>query len=468
MLSLIYFVIFQKLGAYPIRLWDESFFAVHAYEMWHSQSWFVSLYDGVPDFFGSKPFLMNWLQMLFIGGLGYDVVAVRLPSALAAAACVGLVFWLLRKNVSHLAAWIGALVLLCSPGFIGYHTARTGEADTLVALFLLTQFISLYYVFQTKGSAKWIWAFMASLILAFFAKAFAAFFFLPAFLIYGLIFERQTFFSLFTRWQSYAGFLVFAALVGGYFFLREAFQPGYLDYAFGWHGGRFFTPVDSHNHGFDYYFQELVRWQFSWWIALAMLSAALAFMGRNSETPIRLAAVTALGFIFFLSFSQTKTPWYDAPVFPVLAILVAIPLQQFIQYAVEHVNISYARTLMLVALFSLPVWEMFLKGQSNYPGAGARAHEIKELYLHDRLNHPEELEGLIVLAQYDYAGMLFYKYALLEKDVNIFPQKSIELADGARVLVSEEELINKLQTNYHLDTLEQFREAWVFKISDTK
>ena len=134
--AILFFIVFLKLGSFQMRWWDESMFAVNTYEMMHNGKYFSNYYDGVPDVTNTKPPLINWLQILFVKIFGYNETSIRLPSAFAAAITILLVFNFISKRFSLTWAWISALILLTSPGFIGFHTARTGEADSLLTMFL--------------------------------------------------------------------------------------------------------------------------------------------------------------------------------------------------------------------------------------------------------------------------------------------------------------------------------------------
>jgi len=63
LIVLIYFVVFFKLGSFSFRLWDESMFAVNAYEMKQSGNYMVPYFDGEVDWGNRKPLLLTWIQV---------------------------------------------------------------------------------------------------------------------------------------------------------------------------------------------------------------------------------------------------------------------------------------------------------------------------------------------------------------------------------------------------------------------
>lgn len=76
-------VLFVKLGSFHMKTWDESMFAVNTYEMLKNGNYFSLYYNGLPDLYNTKPPLTNWLQLLCVKMLGYNELAIRIPSALA-------------------------------------------------------------------------------------------------------------------------------------------------------------------------------------------------------------------------------------------------------------------------------------------------------------------------------------------------------------------------------------------------
>ena len=85
-------VLFYRLGALPIEVWDEGRIVINALEMAHSGLSLITTYGGIPDHWNTKPPLFIWLMSLSIRVLGPNEWAVRLPSALSALATAVMVF----------------------------------------------------------------------------------------------------------------------------------------------------------------------------------------------------------------------------------------------------------------------------------------------------------------------------------------------------------------------------------------
>src|SRR3954469_2587339 len=81
------------LGSYPLQLWDESRVAVNALEMFLSGPTLVTTYGFAPDLWNTKPPLLVWLMTGSMTLFGPSEWAVRVPSAVAAAATLAVTMW---------------------------------------------------------------------------------------------------------------------------------------------------------------------------------------------------------------------------------------------------------------------------------------------------------------------------------------------------------------------------------------
>lgn len=77
---IIYFVFFHRLDSFYIRTWDESIYAVNAYEMMEKNEYMVPLMNNVID--NDKPPMFFWHQIFFIKLFGFNEFSIRFPSAL--------------------------------------------------------------------------------------------------------------------------------------------------------------------------------------------------------------------------------------------------------------------------------------------------------------------------------------------------------------------------------------------------
>ena len=132
-----YFLLFLHLDSQALHLWDESRRAVSAFEMVQNGNWLVPMFEGQPDMYGTKPALLVALQAFFMTFLGYNELAVRLPSVLAALATVFMLIHFAKHWLRlPFAGYLGSLVLLTSLMYINYHGAVSGDYDALLLLLI--------------------------------------------------------------------------------------------------------------------------------------------------------------------------------------------------------------------------------------------------------------------------------------------------------------------------------------------
>ena len=159
MVALAYFPLFLHLDSPPIKLWDESLFAMRAYYMAEEGAYLpdFSLFPGITPFANIKPPMGTAIQALFLRLLGYNELALRLPSALFGIGVI-VVLWIGIKKVAK-DFWPGfaaACVLISSAGFVRMHGTRTGDQDVFLAFWMLSGLLAYFQAAETQ-KARWIW-----------------------------------------------------------------------------------------------------------------------------------------------------------------------------------------------------------------------------------------------------------------------------------------------------------------------
>ncbi len=359
LLVLAYFVLFFRLGSAPIQLWDEARLAVNAAEMLARHQWLVTYFEGQPDQWNTKPPLMIWLQALSIAGLGYSQVAVRLPAALAALATVLLTGWFGYRQLGHwLVGWLAALVLLTTSGLVGYHVARTGDYDALLVCWLTLGTLSFFRYLTTQRAALG-WLAAVAFTLAVLTKGVAGVLDWPALVLFAAATGQLRW--LLARREFYLGLALFAGVVGGYYGARELATPGYLAAVLTNElSGRALQALEGHGQSWDYYINNLVVKSFTPWLSLAVLGALLSWRlpPASARRQFSLLASLVVGWhLLVISLVQTKLAWYDAPIYPLLALLVGLGAQQVAEALRQQV--APARpgwSWLLLGLGVLLVW----------------------------------------------------------------------------------------------------------------
>ncbi|MGH9557672.1 MAG: ArnT family glycosyltransferase [Bryobacteraceae bacterium] len=118
----------DPIGKIPAQ--DEAVYASTTFDMASHGGWMTPKFLGRYVFY--KPPLFYWLAAPCVKIFGNRAIAMRLPSILASAATVALVFYWLRATMPFSGAAAGALLLLSSHIF--FILSRAGMMDALLAL----------------------------------------------------------------------------------------------------------------------------------------------------------------------------------------------------------------------------------------------------------------------------------------------------------------------------------------------
>jgi 4-amino-4-deoxy-L-arabinose transferase-like glycosyltransferase len=325
--------LFMHLDTMPLRMWDEARQAISAYEMLRGGDWLVAHFYGQPDMWSTKPPLLIWLQTFFFTILGPGEMALRLPSAIAAF----LTGWfLLRTTTRQLnAPWLGliaSLMVYTSDGYIHMHVARSGDYDALLVLFMTTSAWALFR-WSNDGKPRDLLWFFVLLTLGVLTKSVQALLFVPGLGIY--LFARKRLVPFLKERMTWVGICVFVLLVGGFYLLRESANPGYLQAV--WEnelGGRYGASLEGHEQPWNFYIRMLIDYHFTAWWMLVPLGMLVGLVHREEHLRQWTLLLTCIGacYLLVISSAGTKLEWYEAPLFPVLAGLAAIPLHVILQW----------------------------------------------------------------------------------------------------------------------------------------
>lgn len=357
---LIYFPIFLHLDSLPLDNFDEARLAVSALEMHDHGNWLIPHFGGKPDMYSTKPPLMIWCQVLCMKVLGVNELATRLPSALAALFTIGLLFWFSKKHLkSRLTGYLAALILISTKGFIVKHVSRTGDYDALLVLFMTAQVLFFWLFLDAKEDKKrgrYIFLFGLSVALAVLTKSVVGLMFLPGMALYVLWQKKaRPVLSYSKTWIALLGAI---ALILGYYLLREHYNPGYLQAVYENElGGRYLNALEGHDAPFLWYVKRLVTIQFVPWVYL--LAIGLFVLGFKNRFRINLkagfsvfTALVLISFFLFISIAKTKLDHYDAPIYPLLALLLAI-LIVTIKKSLESTVMERTGTWGMILIFGL-------------------------------------------------------------------------------------------------------------------
>jgi 4-amino-4-deoxy-L-arabinose transferase-like glycosyltransferase len=311
--------------------WDpgESRYVETVREMLVSGNWleptlnFVNYYDKPPGFF--------WLVGGAFALFGRNEWAARLPSAFAATLTIALVVAFGWRRVGARAALGAGVILATAAQFVAL--GRSVRMDMVLTLLMTATLLQAFVVFERRRDEPGVpapatWPLYALPILGLPIKGPVAVL-LPALVVAAFLIATRT---RPTLGRLRPGFATFAALalVAGWYVLVAVRAPDYL-WTFIWQHnvGRFVgRALAGHREPI---------WFFCWILPLTFLPWTLFLPGalrhayrrarRGHRLPAFLLAWSVVPFVFF-SLSRAKLATYLLPIFPALALLVAVYLDR--------------------------------------------------------------------------------------------------------------------------------------------
>lgn len=358
------YLLFHRLDALPLRLWDEGRRAVNALEMWAGESYLLApSFLGEPDHWGTKPPVLIWAQALAMKAFGPTVLAVRLPAALAAlATCLFLVYFSARHLKKRWAGLVAALCLVTVPFYMNGHAARSGDFDALLVLWLTVGVLYLYLFLQENNKRALLFS-AAALTLALWTKGVAALFFLPG--IFLLCLFVPAYRSALTNWRVYAAVLLPMASLVGYYLLREIYDPGFIQLL--WEnelGGRFSQPLEGHQGSPSFYLRQLFfePTKQPWWLCLIVVP--LLYWRSIAVRPLlRYLIVLITIHLLILTLASTKILWYAMPQIPFYCLLLGLGFQELLDWISVKKRTPYANWIALAGLLLFFTWPYFNMAQ---------------------------------------------------------------------------------------------------------
>jgi 4-amino-4-deoxy-L-arabinose transferase-like glycosyltransferase len=472
---LLYAPIFGYLDALPIRVWDEARIAINAQEMCENGDYIVTRYHGEPDMWNTKPPMLVWMQVFWMKLLGAGELAIRLPSALAALfTCLALLVFCMRYFKSYWLGFISVLLLITSNGYVNIHIARTGDYDALLTLFTTLGCLFFFAASETRQT-KYIYLFFTALTCAALTKGVAGLLVTPALGLYCLL-RRQLRFFL-TNKHFYTGLFSMLFIAVGYYFLRDAKNPGYLAaiqdnelY------GRFLDPngaAAATTFDFWFYFNNLINLKLPdrYLLIPCGLLIGLASKDERIRRFTLFLLLVTLTFFLVISSSRSKLHWYDAPMYPFYALIMAL----FLHFIFDWLKNSpwTAKTLganvlpfvFLFLVFIRPYHDVFMRNYESKEEPWDSEFYHIEYYLRSTVRGEADIKGMDLVYQGYDAPTLFYLNILKERGVTVNYRQMHELKERDVVIACEDTVKNYLRNHYRYEERQAVGAVFIYTIT---
>ncbi|MEQ1733606.1 MAG: glycosyltransferase family 39 protein [Bacteroidia bacterium] len=458
--TLAYFPFFLHLNTLPIRIWDESRLAVNASEMYKNGNFIVTYFENKPEMWNTKPPLLIWLQVGMFKLIGIGELALRLPSAIAGfLTTVVIMLFSVKYIKSYWFGLITCLVLITSYGYVNEHVTRTGDYDALLILFV-TSYILLFFVYVETLQIKYLHWFFVGLTLAVLTKSVQGLLFLPALFVFVL--TQKKLLQLNYKWIIINGAIT-VAVIAAYYLIREQHNTGFITAV--WQnelGGRYTVAQEGNSASFMYYYNQLIDKNFTHWYWLVPCGIAIGTVSKDVKIKKITLYVTLLLVVYWLviSSSETKCNWYDAPMFPYLAILCAVAIYTVFMYIKQEINtqqlLSYnvLPYVFLFAVFLTPYQVIIGKVYVPKEGSkGAVKFYNMSYYLKNAVKQKENITNHYICYDGYGAHLQLYVHILNENNQHVAFKDWHTLTNGDKIITSQKQVQKYIESNYATQTV---------------
>jgi 4-amino-4-deoxy-L-arabinose transferase-like glycosyltransferase len=345
-----------QLGAVGLVDETEPLFAEASRQMYETGDWITPVFNGEPRY--DKPPLVYWLMAIGFHLWTVNEWTVRLPSALAAIAMVGLVFVTLlrfglprpnlipqaeteaglrlhqrRTTVRWVTALAGSAIVAMTPQTIAW--GRMGVSDMLLTVGIVSALLTFFWGYATPREPQktyWYLAAYGCLGLAVLAKGPVGLV-LPGLIVIAFALYVGQFRVLLREMRILPGLLLVGVMTLPWNLLMVlANGQDYIDSFFIYHNvERFTSVVNNHAAPWFFYFLVVAVGFLPWSPFLPLAMGRLQFWRwqhwrqQPRETHLGIFALSWFWVIFgFFTVAVTKLPSYVLPLMPAAGILVAL------------------------------------------------------------------------------------------------------------------------------------------------
>ncbi len=312
------FALLWKLGTGTLAAWDEAIYAQVSKEISRSGYWLTLHWEYQPWF--EKPPLFMWITALFYGLFGVNEFWARFPSALSGLALIVVTYQIGKFAYGKRVGLLAAAILSTCYHFLSF--SRFGTMEVMLTLFA---YLALFaYLRLNDGNQKWWFVVWTSCALAMMVKG-AGGIFAPAAIVIALVIDKRLNAAVRSRhfWQSIL--LAFLIVAPWHIVMYAQHGQPFLDEYLGYHViARSTTTLEGNPSGYFYYFGKLVDGFFPWCLVVPFAVVSVIRRKLRGEAhPSILLIFSAVVFLIY-TLIPTRRPWYIVPIYPALAILIAV------------------------------------------------------------------------------------------------------------------------------------------------
>lgn len=342
-LSLVVFISFFKLGSLLLFDVDEAVFSEATREMVATGNYITPTYNFEPRY--DKPILFYWLMAVSFKLFGITEFSARFASAMFGAALAAATLFFIKRLYGQRPAILAGLCLVLNLEFFVYsHSAVT---DMTLAFFITTSLYSFYLGYlNNEDSAiphpnKWYLLFWVFAALAALTKGVIGILFPAAIVFIYLAASREL--SKIKPLLAPRFLLIFSAIAFPWYIAQFSINGWEFFNAFiiKHHFQRYTKVISSHSGPVYFYIPVILAGFFPW---AAFLPNAI-YRGFKQKGPAPaggkqgiylFGAVWFLVIFVFFSISRTKLPNYIMPLFPAMAIITGLAINDILEKGIKR------------------------------------------------------------------------------------------------------------------------------------
>lgn len=380
-------VFLRRIGAFPLRNWDEAWYGEIIKNMASGRYGFLMPYWNGRFYFDHEP-LYFWLSAPIVKVFGSGEWQVRVISAVSGVFATYLVFLIGKKLTGALVGIFSTLIFLTLGGVV-IRFAHGNLDSLLTCLFLAT------FYFFIKGQEKFYFTILSGICLGLgiLVKSWGIGLF-PFFLIlsYGLFIHGKFEIRRYLTIIVCAFCIAIPWYIWGLFTYGKQFENWFL---FNPSEGRLASPLA--NFTWDYFIfavRDVGLWAI---VPVILISIKLRipkiFLTKNYVWPFLFVSGI---YIFFLNFLSDKSDWYLIPAYPLIALVLG-----FVSFKLFLLNKRAFGFLFIIVL--LVQYFNLIRIENIYPD---RSKVGAILGLRAQTTIP--IEDEVILDDHDFTAFLYY------------------------------------------------------------
>ena len=222
-----------------------------------------------------------------------------------------------------------------------------------------------------------------------------------------------------------------------------------------------------------YYFNMLTDHHYTNWYWLVPCGMAVGFFIKDEKLRKVTLFSTLIAFTYWLviSSAQTKTEWYDLPLFPFLALIVAVIIYTGFNFLKNSTDLT-----KLFSFNVIPYVFLFAVFLAPYEKIIDKVYKPKEEYAHQEfyqlsyfLKDAADLKHSVkdyYLCYHGYAAhLLFYVNLLNDANQNVSFKDWNNLQPGDMIIASQSNVQSVIENNYSYELIGAVNNVKQYKIN---